>query len=126
MRVLLLTVLVFIVGCEERSIAVSEPRVNVVSEQLGAGRIAGAGDRVSIGYEVSLPNRKTILSEKAMSFEVGSGAVIEGIDLGVRGMRPGGRRVIECPPHLHWGRGAYGSIPPNTDLTIELRMRRVE
>ena len=54
--------------------------------------------------------------------------IIQGINDAVIGMRVGGSRTIDCPPHLHWGRrgSGDGQIPPNTNLTIRINLLAVE
>lgn len=51
------------------------------------------------------------------SFALGGGQVIKGWDMGVKGMKVGGRRKLTIPPHLGYGaRGAGGVIRPNETL----------
>jgi len=52
-----------------------------------------------------------------LPFRLGVGQVIAGWDRGVVGMKVGGRRRLEIPPHLAYGqRGAPGAIGPNETL----------
>jgi len=50
-------------------------------------------------------------------FALGGGQVIRGWDMGVKGMRVGGRRKLVIPPHLGYGSsGAGAAIRPNETL----------
>ena len=52
-----------------------------------------------------------------LAFTVGVGQVIQGWDQGLLGMKPGGRRRLEIPPHLAYGEtGAGSDIGPGETL----------
>ena len=53
------------------------------------------------------------------SFQLGAGMVIRGWDLGVKGMRVGGRRRLTIPSQLGYGqRGAGADIKPGETLVF--------
>lgn len=60
--------------------------------------------QVSVYYEGRLVTNRKMFdkcdSGKAFKFRLGGGEVIKGWDVGVCGMRIGGKRKITCPPHM--------------------------
>ena len=61
------------------------------------------------------------------SFEVGGERVIMGWDLGVQGMRVGGRRVLTIPSELAYGeRGLPGMIEPDETLVFVVDLLAVD
>ncbi|MBA3825181.1 MAG: FKBP-type peptidyl-prolyl cis-trans isomerase [Ktedonobacterales bacterium] len=60
------------------------------------------------------------------SFDLGKGSVIKGWDLGVAGMKVGGKRRLIIPADLGYGaRGASGVIPPNAQLIFDVDLLKV-
>jgi len=65
------------------------------------------------------------VGRKPLTFRYGAGEVIKGWDVGMEGMREGGKRTLNIPSALGYGkRGAGKDIPPNSDLTFEVQLVR--
>lgn len=61
------------------------------------------------------------------AFPLGRGAVIEGFEQGVSGMRVGGRREVVMPPAMAYGEeGAPPTIPPNEPLVFVIDLIAVK
>ena len=59
-------------------------------------------------------------------FTLGTGQVIPGWDMGLTGMKAGGKRKLVIPPELAYGKkGAGAVIPPNSVLTFEVELLRI-
>ncbi|MFJ9827977.1 FKBP-type peptidyl-prolyl cis-trans isomerase [Streptomyces sp. NPDC101160] len=88
----------------------------------GDGAVAEAGDDVLVHYVgVSFDSGEEFDASwnrgSALPFRLGAGQVIQGWDLGVQGMKVGGRRKLVIPAHLAYGdRGAGGKIKPGETL----------
>merc|ERR1719369_1614148 len=62
-------------------------------------------------------------SGKPFSFRLGAGEVIKGWDIGIEGMKVGGKRQLICPPHMAYGKhGSSPVIPPNATLSFEVTL----
>ena len=100
--------------------------------KLGKGAEAVTNSRVTVHYTGWLKkNGKKFDSSvdrgKPFSFTLGAKEVIKGWDLGVAGMRVGGKRMLIVPPHLGYGsRGAGQTIPPKATLWFEVELLAVE
>jgi peptidylprolyl isomerase len=96
----------------------------------GSGLAATAGRRAEILYGVFLPDGTQVDAHldrtRPVTFTIGSGEMIRGIDQGVRGMRPGGLRQVVVPPHLAYGNRGREGVPPGSTLVflIELASAR--
>ena len=101
-----------------------EPPAELVIVDLveGDGQEAKAGDHVEVHYVgVSWSTGAEFDASwnrgDTFSFPLGAGRVIGGWDQGVVGMKIGGRRRLEIPPHLGYGsRGAGADIKPGETL----------
>lgn len=96
---------------------------------VGKGVAAKAGDRVTVDYTGKLTNGKqfdTSLGRGPFSFTLGDGEVIKGWDLGVAGMKVGGKRKLVIPASLGYGATGAGDIPPNSTLVFDVTLRSID
>lgn len=91
---------------------------------VGAGAVvpAASGASVTTTYAGYLRNGTEFDSGNLPAFTTGTGAVIDGYDEGVRGMRVGGQRQLIIPPSLGYGSRASGSIPANSILIFVITL----
>jgi FKBP-type peptidyl-prolyl cis-trans isomerase FkpA len=82
---------------------------------FGTGAEAQAGKTVVVHYIGRLVDGTKFDSSydkgQPYPFLLGEGKVIPGFDLGIRGMRVGGKRIVTIPPNL-----AYGNSSPVPEL----------
>ncbi len=67
--------------------------------------------------------------KRGQPFQVrlGAGQVIKGWELGIVGMKEGGKRKLLIPSALGYGpTGSRGSIPPNANLVFDIELLKVE
>lgn len=107
-----------------------EGGVNIEDLKVGNGPIAKPGKFVQVYYEGRLKNNgKTFDASKSgpgFKFRLGRKEVIQGWDVGVAGMRVGGRRRITCPPNMAYGaKGSPPVIPPHSTLVFEVELKNV-
>lgn len=86
--------------------------------------VAMTGDSVELTYLGWLPSGLLVDSGFA-AVRVGAGSVLAGIDLGLAGMQPGGRRKLVIPPGLAYGAEGIGEIPPLAVLVYDLELVRI-
>ena len=84
-----------------------------------------ATDKVLVHYHGTLTDGTVFDSSygrESFTLTLGRGDVIRGWDLGLLGMKAGGKRQLTIPPELGYGPNGYGPIPPNAALhcTVEL------
>ncbi len=130
---LVLSIFLWVLGCSaEKPLA---PRVElsnglVIQDlAIGFGARADVGDTLATHYVGHLQDGTRFDSSydrgQPFTFIVGVGQVIRGWDLGVPGMRVGGRRRLTIPPELAYGdRGAGTAIPPNATLIFNIDLVR--
>nr|CAH7716897.1 unnamed protein product [Callosobruchus chinensis] len=105
----------------------------VVVEDIreGQGPPAKNGKFVSVYYEGRLKQNNKLFDATTkgagFQFRLGSGEVIKGWDVGVAGMKVGGKRRIICPPPMAYGvKGSPPAIPPNSTLVFEVELKKVK
>lgn len=95
--------------------------------EIGEGAFATPGDVVNVHYTGWLPDGTQFDSSRGKGpfvFQLGAGSVIEGWDVGVAGMREGGKRQLVVPPDLGYGAAGAGGgiIPGNATLVFEVEL----
>ena len=98
---------------------------------VGDGAFATPGDVVHMEYTGWLTDGKEFDSSRGQgpyTFELGAESVIEGWDLGVAGMREGGKRQLVIPSDLGYGAlgAGAGAIPAFATLVFEVELVSVD
>lgn len=93
----------------------------------GSGEQVKEGDTVRVHYTGTFTDGTTFDSSREsgvpFDFVLGEGKVIKGWDIGVKGMRVGGRRKLTIPSQFAYGeRGIEGVIPPNSTLIFDIEV----
>ncbi len=94
----------------------------------GTGSAIRNGRRVSINYVGTFPDTNKVFDKNQsksapLTFRVGTGEVIKGLDKGLLGMKVGGERVITIPPELGYGKKGNGDIPGNSTLCFTVQLK---
>lgn len=122
---------------ETTAIAAVAPALQKIDSKLGSGKEAVSGNLVVVHYSGWLFDPKgeqqhgkafdSSLGRRPYSFPLGINKVIKGWDLGVAGMKVGGKRTLIIPPELGYGeRGSSGVIPPNATLIFDVELLDVK
>jgi len=98
--------------------------------KVGTGAEAKPGKKVQVYYEGRLKtNNKVFDATKTgpgFKFSLGKGEVIKGWDLGIAGLKVGGKRRLICPPQLAYGaKGNLPVIPQNSTLVFDVELKNV-
>jgi len=99
-------------------------------EVVGTGALAQFGHRVTVHYTGWLHTGQefdTSTGGDGFVFgPLGQGNVIAGWNMGIQGMRVGGRRLLVIPPSLAYGGGGRGAaIPANATLVFRVELTEV-
>jgi FKBP-type peptidyl-prolyl cis-trans isomerase len=94
--------------------------------ECGDGDEAQAGDAVLVHYTGTLEDGTEFDSSvggEPLPFTIDAGQVIEGFDLGVRGLKVGGTRELTIASDLAYGdQGVPPDIPPGATLIFEIEL----
>ena len=102
-----------------------------ISELEGKGALADSGKTVVVDYVGKFLDGKVFdesaKGDKPFEFVIGSGAVIPGLEEGVKMMRAGGKAKLIIPSALAYGANGVGDvIPPFAPLTFELVLKEIK
>jgi FKBP-type peptidyl-prolyl cis-trans isomerase len=105
-------------------------KLNIVDTVVGTGKEAQSGSVVFVHYTGKLQDGtifdSSIPRGEPFSFQLGVGQVIQGWELGITGMKVGGKRTLTIPPELGYGTQAVGSIPSNSTLIFDVELLDVK
>ena len=108
----------------------SQGKLIIEDLKKGEGREVAHGDYIVIHYLGTLENGQKFDSsyDRGQPFKtrIGVGAVIAGWDMGVIGMKIGGKRKLTIPPALGYGDQAIGLIPADSTLIFEVELVAIE
>ena len=121
------------------SAPVPAAELKIIDREVGTGREVQSGRAALIQYtgwlydEKAPENKGKQFDTSAnrglpFGFIVGVGRVIRGWDLGVLGMKVGGKRTLIIPPQLGYADKEVGNglIPPNSTLVFDLELVEVK
>lgn len=106
--------------------------LKIEDQLIGTGVEAKIGDTVTVQYSGSLSNGKIFDAsrnhgDQGFKFTLGAGQVIKGWDVGVAGMKEGGKRKLSIPSSMGYGAQDVGGglIPANSDLFFDVELVKV-
>jgi FKBP-type peptidyl-prolyl cis-trans isomerase len=112
----------------QRSSAVGNLKKEDIVE--GAGKTAKSGDTVVVHYTGKLANGTQFdssVGREPFEFTIGQGKVIPGWELGIPGMKVGGKRKLIIPSELGYGTLGRGrDIPPNAELHFDVELLKIK
>lgn len=97
---------------------------------MGDGKVAVKGALITTHYRGFLDDGTEFDSsysrDKPFQCVIGTGRVIKGWDVGIMGMKVGGKRKLCVPAHLAYGERQMGAlIKPNSNLMFEIELLEV-
>lgn len=109
----------------------AHPELKIEDLVLGSGKKAEKGKKLTVHYIGKLEDGtvfdSTYDKERTFSFVLGEGRVIQGWEIGIEGMKEGGKRRLTIPASLGYGEsGVRGMIPPHSTIIFEIELISVE
>lgn len=96
---------------------------------IGHGTAVKEGDTVTVNYIGTLQNGQQFDNSykkgTPLTFTVGEGRVIAGLEQGILGMQTEGKRVLVIPSDLAYGTKGIGPIPANATLIFSIELLKV-
>ena len=131
-HLLILFAFVYLAGCQKNREVIMENGLVIEDVVVGDGTEAQDYNKVVVNYTGTLEDGSIFDSSlkpgrTPFTFTLGAGSVIKGWDLGVKGMKVGGKRKLTIQSDLGYGDyGAGNVIPPGATLIFEVELLEVE
>lgn len=101
-----------------------EASMNIEDELVGSGEEIKSEAEIKANYVVKLAATGVEVERSKAGepapFRIGVGAVIPGWDLGIPGMKVGGKRNLYVPWQMAYGEKGRNTIPPRADLLFNI------
>jgi FKBP-type peptidyl-prolyl cis-trans isomerase len=101
-----------------------------LEETAGSGQNPKPGDIITMHYIASLTDgtelANTYTYDEPINTMWGSDRLLPGWEEGVGLMKPGGKATLVLPPDLAFGEQAYGIIPANSQIVMQVELLSVE
>ena len=131
-QLLLVLLSISVIGCASKRSFSNMSNGLVIKDLIeGEGKQAQDFNKVVVNYTGKLEDGSIFDSSlnpgrEPFSFTLGVGSVIKGWDIGVKGMKVGGKRQLTIPSELGYGeKGAGNVIPPGATLIFEVELLEV-
>ena len=113
------------------SFTISADEIEILSD------IPGNGPEIKFHYKIKVNYRgffedntefdSSYKRNKPLEFQIGLRQVIPGWEIGLMGMKVGGKRILKIPPSLAYGEKGVGDlIPPNSTLIFEIEILNIK
>ena len=127
----LILLLILALGCNKGDVKIMDNGLILEDIIIGNGFEAQEYNKVVVEYIGELEDGTVFDSSSKpgggfYTFTLGAGSVIKGWDLGIKGMKVGGKRKLIVPPELGYGNQDMGVIPPNSKLIFIVELKEVE
>jgi peptidylprolyl isomerase len=101
-----------------------------LEESAGSGETPKLGEIITIHYIASLTDgtelANTYTTNAPITTVWGTKRLLPGWEEGVGMMKPGGKAKLILPADLAFGEQGYGSVPPNSQIVMEVELLSVE
>jgi len=109
----------------------TDPKIKIIDVAVGTGTVATKNSHVYVNYTGMLEDGKKFDSSYdrgvPIDFVLSTGRVIKGWDLGLIGMKVGGkRRLVISPEYAYGTEGVEGVIPGNSTLVFDVELVNVK
>lgn len=109
----------------------SQDKLVIEDLQIGTGSEVKVGDHVIMHYVGTLEDGKKFDSsydrDQAFETAIGVGYLIKGWDMGIPGMKVGGKRKLTIPYELGYGKyGVDPDIPGFATLIFEVELLKIK
>lgn len=105
----------------------------ITDAKVGTGATVTAGVSATITYKTYLykvgatDSKGTLIDPgtNPLTFTVGAGRLIAGVETGIIGMKVGGQRTLLIPANLAYGSTASATVPANSGLVFDMTLTAV-